>query len=148
LRAKYKTRQAKENGKTVIVKDDHTSPIQAEDFIFEATCHGEIMPDHKFRLTKWSHPGLKDCFPKDGPITIQTGELIAQWCKTPTGETKPSVDVSAQDWSHLMASLTSLEELQTEWMKWDKIKSHFSQEDQVSVRTAKDKRKTELKEAS
>lgn len=91
LRAKFKTRQARNNGKTVIVKDDHTSPIQAEDFIFEATCHGEIMTDHKLRLTKWSHPTLKECFPVNGPITIKTGELIAQWCASPgTNAIEPS----------------------------------------------------------
>ena len=89
LRAKFKTRQAKDQGgKTVIVKDDHTSPIQAEDFIFEATCHGEIMPDHTLRLTKWSHPSLKGCFPVNGPITIQTGEAIAKWCSAPSDSAK------------------------------------------------------------
>ncbi len=85
LRAKYKTRQTKINGKTEIVKDDCTSPIQAEDFIFEATCHAEILPDHSVRLTKCSHPGLRDCFPKTGPITTQHGELLARWCSTPQG---------------------------------------------------------------
>jgi hypothetical protein len=81
LRAKYKTRQTKdEKGKTVIVKDDETTPIQADDFIFEMTAHAEILHDHSIRLTKCSHPSLRDCFPKDGPITIQTGEAIARWC--------------------------------------------------------------------
>lgn len=83
LRAKYKTKQLKENNKTVIVKDDFTSPIQADDFIFEATCHGEIMTDHKLRLTKWSHPGLKDCFVTNAPVTIETGKKIAEWCESP-----------------------------------------------------------------
>ena len=83
LRAKYKSHQVKENGKTVIIKDAYTSPIQDEGFIFEATCHGEIMPDHSLRLTKWSHPSLKPCFPVNAPVTIQTGEAIAKWCITP-----------------------------------------------------------------
>jgi hypothetical protein len=82
LRAKYKSRQTKENGKTVILKDDKTSPIQADDFIFEATCHFEILQNHSIILTKCSHPSLRDCFPKDktSPITIQHGELLAAWC--------------------------------------------------------------------
>lgn len=96
LRAKFKTRQMKEHGKTVIVKDDHTSPIQAEDFIFEATCHGEIMPDHSLRLTKWSHPSLKSCFPVNGPITIQTGEAIAKWCASPGKTPAPAAESIAQ----------------------------------------------------
>lgn len=81
LRAKYKTRQVKdEKGKTVIIKDDYTSPIQAEDFIFEATWHGEILPDHSLRLTKHSHPSLKECFPVNKPVELKHGEMIAKWC--------------------------------------------------------------------
>lgn len=82
LRAKFKSRQGRNaQGKTEIVKDDHPSPIQAEDFIFEMTAHAEILPDHSLRLTKWSHPALKEAFPAKGPITIQTGEAVARWCQ-------------------------------------------------------------------
>jgi len=81
LRAKYKTRQTKDsNGKTVIVKDDKTSPIQAEDFIFEATAHAEILPNHSIILTKCSHPNLRQCFPEEGPINVEHGRKIAEWC--------------------------------------------------------------------
>lgn len=82
LRAKFKSRQLKENGKTVIVKDEQPSPIQAEDFIFEATCHALIYPDHSIKLTKWSHPSLRDCFPDTGPITSEHGAKISQWCNS------------------------------------------------------------------
>lgn len=94
LRAKYKSRQTKnEAGKTIIIKDDHTSPIQAEDFIFEATAHAEILSDHSIILTKCSHPALRQCFPTKGPITMQHGELIANWCAaggSPQTGTSPS----------------------------------------------------------
>lgn len=83
LRAKYKTRQGKDDkGKTIIIKDEVTSPIQAEDFIFEATCHAEILPNHSIILTKHSHPALKGCFPEDKkePISIKHGKMIADWC--------------------------------------------------------------------
>lgn len=82
IRAKYKTRQKRENGKTIIVRDEVTSPIQAEDFIFEATAHAEILPDHSINLTKCSHPELRKCFPEKGPITSEHGKLIAAWCGT------------------------------------------------------------------
>lgn len=85
LRAKHKTRQGKENGKTVIIKDDFTTPIQADDFIFEMTAHGEIMQDHKLRLTKCSHPKLRDCFPVNGPVEIKHGEALAAWCSVGHG---------------------------------------------------------------
>jgi hypothetical protein len=92
IRAKYKTRQKKIDGKTVIVKDEVTSPIQAEDFIFEATAHAEILPDHSINLTKCSHPDLRACFPEKGPITIEHGQKIAEWCRKagqPRSEQKP-----------------------------------------------------------
>lgn len=88
LRAKYKSRQTKdEKGKTVIVKDEATSPIQADDFIFEMTAHAEILSNHSIILTKCSHPALRDCFPKDKtePISIKHGEAIARWCANPSG---------------------------------------------------------------
>lgn len=85
LRAKHKSRQVKEAGKTVIVKDDYTSPLQSEEFIFEATVHGEILSDHSLRLTKWSHPALKTCFPANGPITTEHGAMLRAWCDSPGG---------------------------------------------------------------
>lgn len=85
LRAKYKTRQTKTNGKTEIVKDDLVTPIQAEDFIFEATCHGYILPDHKFILTKCSHPALRKCLPNNEPVTPEHGKMVADWCNSSGG---------------------------------------------------------------
>ena len=81
LRAKYKSRQGKnDSGATVIFKDDKTSPIQADDFIFEATAHAEILPNHSIILTKCSHPNLRSCFPTEGPICVEHGRKIAEWC--------------------------------------------------------------------
>ena len=95
LRAKYKTRQMKgtkemadsgmigfnQVGKTAIVKDNHVSPIQAEDFIFEATMHVLINQDHTVVVTKGGTPELRACLPKDNttPITIEHGQAIARW---------------------------------------------------------------------
>jgi len=81
LRAKYKTRQIKVNGRTEVVKDDSLSPIQDESFIFEMMAHAEIKSDHSINLTKCSHPELRACFPESGPITVEHGKLIAEWAK-------------------------------------------------------------------
>ncbi len=86
LRAKFKTRMHKaQNGKTEVAKDEHTTPIQAEDFIFEMTVHGEIMPDHTFRLTKCSHPALRQAMPNNELTTIEHGQRLAAWCASPGG---------------------------------------------------------------
>lgn len=103
LRAKHKSRQTKdERGKTVIIKDEFTTPIQAEDFIFEMTCHAEILQDHSIRLTKCSHPSLGECFPKQGPIMILHGEALARWCASP-GAKQPvsATSLKATLWSVL-----------------------------------------------
>jgi len=102
LRAKYKTRQKKENGKTVIVKDEVTSPIQSEDFIYEMSYHFEILQNHNIVTTKSSHPDLRKCFPDDNstPVTIENGKRLAEWCKsagTPkaaTSATKSELDAA------------------------------------------------------
>lgn len=99
IRAKYKTRQKKgtkemadsgeinsnQVGKTIIIKDAVTSPIQAEDFIFEATAHMEVLQNHNVIVTKCNHPVLRKCFPADNttPITIEHGKLVAEWCRNP-----------------------------------------------------------------
>lgn len=86
LRAKFKTKQTKNpQGRTEIVKDDFTTPLQADDFIFESTCHGEIMQDHTFRLTKCSHPALRQVMPNNELTTIRHGEMLAAWCASPGG---------------------------------------------------------------
>jgi hypothetical protein len=86
LRAKYKTRQVKNGSKTEIVKDDYTTPIQADDFIFEANAHMEILHDHSVKITKASTiTGLDKCFPTKGPITIEHGRLLREWCNAPKG---------------------------------------------------------------
>jgi hypothetical protein len=116
LRAKYKTRQGKdEKGKTCIIKDDYVSPIAAEDFIFEATAHFQINANHSIILTKCSHPSLRDCFPKDQttPITIEHGKALAAWCNaagkpTATPTTTPASEVEAlkkELWKMLQAKL-------------------------------------------
>ncbi len=89
LRAKHKTKQGKDaQGKTQIVKDDYPTPVQDGDFIFEMTAHFETVPNPKgatelpmIRLTKWSQPDLRGCFPQDYtvPVSVETGQKIAAW---------------------------------------------------------------------
>jgi len=108
LRAKYKTRQTKEGGKTIIVKDEKTSPIQSEDFVFEMTAHAEILQNHTIILTKVSHPELRKCFPGDQtvPISIEHGEALARWCN---GSSSPSSGTSTTK----QADLTPLQAVKT-----------------------------------
>lgn len=111
LRAKYKSKQGKVNGKTEIVKDEYTTPIQADDFIFETTCHFEVLPNHTIHVTKCSHPELRKCFPENEkePITIHHGELLSKWCHNPSGsKSSAPADPSADPAKVLAAELWAL----------------------------------------
>jgi hypothetical protein len=83
LRAKYKSRQVKNErtGKNEIVRDEHTTPIQADDFIFEMTAHAEILPSHTLRVTKLSHPDLGGVFRDGDRISLDTGRALAGWAR-------------------------------------------------------------------
>ncbi len=116
IRAKFKSRQVKnERGKTEIVKDEVPSPIQSEEFIFEATAHALILPNHTIRLTKCSHPDLRSCFPDDEkePLAIKHGEAIARWAQGGTGSAKPREPKG--ELATLKARL------------WTRVKGHFNE---------------------
>jgi hypothetical protein len=86
LRAKFKSRQVKNaKGFTEIVKDEHLTPIQAEDFLFELTTHMQVNPDHTIYVTKEGRADLRACLPENDkePIKIAHGEAIAQWAANP-----------------------------------------------------------------
>jgi hypothetical protein len=94
LRAKFKSRQVKnQKGFTEIVKDDRITPIQDDEFLFEATAHMEMQTANPgtIRLTKWSVAGLQRCFPKDGTekIGIAHGTAIAAWASNPGSAFQP-----------------------------------------------------------
>jgi hypothetical protein len=115
LRAKFKTRQVREPGKKAeIVKDDYLTPIQADDFIFEATVHGEITLNHQFIPRKISHPDLGACLPNKALITLEHGRKLAEWCASPG---KSSLAVSGPDKKALLAELRTITEPIHGWVK-------------------------------
>ena len=90
VRGKYKSRQVKKGGKTEIIKDDYVSPIQDDGFIFEMTVHAEVLPDHRLRINKCSHPDLPKCIPDGEIVTVQTGEAVARWSQGMNGKGRAS----------------------------------------------------------
>lgn len=119
LRAKYKTRQGKDDrGKTVIIKDDAMSAIQAEDFIYEATVHGFIDHQHNFHPTKISHPDLAKCLPNGSPITKEHGRLLAAWCANP-GQSPATSKQPAQSENKPRTPLAELRTITRSISGWD-----------------------------
>lgn len=102
LRAKFKSRQVKNaRGFTEIVKDEHLTPIQAEDFLFELTLHMQVNLDHSITVTKEGRKDLRSLLPANNtePLRIEHGAAIAQWAsnaaKIPGIDPKP-VDATAK----------------------------------------------------
>lgn len=132
LRAKYKSRQTKVDGKTAIVKDEATSPIQDEAFIFEMTAHFEILQSHNIIVTKCSHPELRKCFPEDqkAPISIVHGELLAKWCSNPGASPKSTAASSLSEIDTLKAELwVMLKPIRGDKKSWTVANQYLWRED-------------------
>lgn len=103
LRAQEKTHMDRKAGeKTKVVTDDFTTPIYDSRFIFEMLINMEtVVVDGKpgcVRVTKWSHPDLLTCLPKEGEqLAPKHGAAIMAWCRKAAAD-KPvtaSADVKA-----------------------------------------------------
>lgn len=124
IRAKYKSRQVKVDGKNTIVKDDYLTPIQSEDFIFELTAHAEMQRANPgtIRLTKWSVPDFANCFPKDGEecLGIKHGQMIADWSHG------KKIGASAQAPATAAATAPAGDDVPTLKARiWNRVKVHF-----------------------
>jgi hypothetical protein len=75
-------------GKTVVVKDEFTTPLQDENFIYEMTVHAEVQHDHTLRVTK-CHVELAPIFQSGAVVGVKTGEALAKWC---AGKSKPAAE--------------------------------------------------------
>lgn len=95
LRAHEKTRILKKDNKTVIEKDDFTTPIMDPKFIFEMLFNLELCANQEgdggfvYGVRKISHEDVRALLPKCGErISISHGEALARWCSGHGGTTK------------------------------------------------------------
>lgn len=104
LRAKYASRQidrkdfekfgipSNTRGNSVVIKDDHQSPIQDSDFIYEMTVHAELRNDAPGvpHITKCPDM-LLSAFPQGRQIDNETGRKVAAFFASndDTGDTMP-----------------------------------------------------------
>lgn len=133
LRAKFKTRMIKGQKKTEVAKDEFTTPIQSEDFIFEMTVHGEVMQDHTFRLTKCSHPALRQAMPNNEMTTIEHGQRLAAWCASPGGPGTQVPPMASNGRGKLLSELRDMTSAIHGWTKgmtakdWQEVRSKLDQ---------------------
>lgn len=132
LRAKHKSRQKKDDrGKTVIIKDEYTSPLQSEEFIFEATVHLEVLQDHTIHVSKGGHPDLRKCLPENNtrPITVEDGQKVAQWIAG--GGPKLTGAQSTPSKAEHQPAQPSDESKQLKAQIWNHVRAHFDEDSQA-----------------
>lgn len=124
LRGHEKTQIRKENNKTVVERDDFTTPIMDPNFIFEMLCNVECYAKDAEGgyaiIRKITHPGAGACLPKNHErLTIAHGTALAQWCANPGGSktVNPPAKVSADPKKEL---LNQLRDATTEIHGWTK----------------------------
>lgn len=82
MRAKYPMREVpKQGGGKEWARSEKLEPKQSDDILFEMLIHGWIDDQHKYHVTKYPQaiPGLRNVVKDGEPLSIETGERLAQW---------------------------------------------------------------------
>lgn len=102
MRAKYPMLEKKKpDGKKEWVRSTDLDPKQSDDILFEMFLHGWIDKEHKFHGTKYTRPDLAEIIRDGEPISIKTGELLAEWARggtpRPAATPPPATDYALVD---------------------------------------------------
>jgi hypothetical protein len=81
MRAKFPMKEIVKNGKKEWARSEYLEPKQADDILFEMTVHAWIDESHRLHVTKCSKDELKAVFVEGEPITVETGQRLAEWSK-------------------------------------------------------------------
>ncbi len=81
MRAKYPMKEEVRNGKKEWIRSENLEPKQADDILFEMTVHAWIDKSHNLHVTKWTKAELQKVFLDGKPITVETGQRLAEWAK-------------------------------------------------------------------
>lgn len=81
------------------VRSDILEPKQNEDILFEMFAHGWLDEEHKLHVTKYPRaiPAFRDVLRTGEPISIETGQRLAEWAKGSAApqSTSPSASSAA-----------------------------------------------------
>lgn len=78
MRAKYPMEQVKGSEWQ---RSNKLEPKQAEDILFEMFVHGWIDAEHKLHVTKYTLPELANIIIDNEPISVATGQRLAEWAR-------------------------------------------------------------------
>lgn len=88
MRAKYPMAEVpdpRNPNKKVWQRSDVLEPKQSEDILYEMFVHGWIDDNHNFHMTKCTAKSLEAVFGQKKPISIETGQSLAQWAAGSSG---------------------------------------------------------------
>ncbi len=145
LRGVEKTIIEKQGGKTTVKTSEHCSPIFDQRFIFEMLINGEVYQQEGkggyLRIEKITHQALFACLPKPNEqITEKHGQLIAQWCQSPSKQPQED-NQPVQDITKLKKALWELTKgihngKKTVLDQWLKDKSIIEKTEKLETLTA------------
>lgn len=81
MRAKYPMVEAVVNGKKEWTRSTVLEPKQAEDILSEMFVHGWIDQAHRFQPTKYTREDIKAAIRPNEPITLESGQRLAEWSR-------------------------------------------------------------------
>jgi len=85
MRAKYPMKEIKkEGGAKEWIRSTVLEPKQADDILFEMMVHAWIDQEHQIHVTKWTKEEFRRVFLDGQPITVETGQRLAQWAAVGT----------------------------------------------------------------
>ena len=81
MRAKYPMVEVPVNGVKQWTRSTVLEPKQAEDILSEMFVHGWIDREHRFQPTKYTREDIKAAIRPNEPITIESGQRLAEWSR-------------------------------------------------------------------
>lgn len=92
MRAKYPMEQVKGSE---WARSKTLEPKQADDILFEMFVHGWIDQEHKLHVTKYTLDEMADVIRDNEPISIKTGQRLAEWARGGQPSPRPALDKPA-----------------------------------------------------
>lgn len=92
MRAKYVMEERVISGKKEWTRSSDLTPQQSEDILYEMFAHGWIDERHCLNVTKYPSaiPGFKDVLLDKQPVTVASGQRLAQWAAGVAQRVPPS----------------------------------------------------------
>jgi hypothetical protein len=108
-------------------------PKQADDILFEMFVHGWIDQDHRMNVTKYTIPELASIIRDKEPISIETGQRLAEWARggtaapsvvqdKPADGSVPTADEYVNQWNGIMMAATRADQLGKTWNDQKKLR--------------------------